>query len=508
MTIHLFVLNSMMPGPIIHPCLLLIASACTSLLFAAKPGAPVSYYTDVRPIFQASCQGCHQPAKPKGDYIMTEFDALLKGGESDEAAIVPGKPDDSLLVLMITPRDGEAEMPGGGKPPLHETEIETVRQWIAQGAKDDTPASAKRRYTADNPPKYTQPPLISALDYSPDGTQLAVSGFHEVLVHEMNDKAAAPRRLIGLSERIESVVFSPDGKLLAVAGGNPGRMGEVQVWDVARGKLALSHPVTYDTIYGASWSPDSQRIAFGCSDTSVRVIDARSGKQVFFNAAHDDWALDTAFDKKGEHVISVGRDMAVKSYKVPTERFIDNITSITPGARKEGVHAVVSHPGRDAVFFGGADGVPKMYRIFRVKARKIGDDANRLLEFPKLTGRIFDIDVSTNATRVAAVSSLNGKGQLKVFEAPAQLDTKAVDGILQKPTHQYSADEKKKLAAFFAEQAKEKASVDVPSSGLYAVSFSPDAKHVATGGKDGLVRIYQSDTGKLVREFVPVPVNP
>jgi len=410
---------------------------------------------------------------------------------------------------MITPRDGEAEMPGGGKPPLHDTEIEKIRTWISEGAVDDTPANAKVVYSPEQPPTYTRPPLITALDFSPDGKTLAVSGFHEVLLHDLDSDLGkantTPRRLIGMSERIESVVFSPDGSKLAVTGGNPGRMGEVQIWDVAKSTLTGSHPVTFDTVYGASWSPDGSKLAFACSDTSVRVIEARSGKQVFFNAAHDDWGLDTAFNNKGDHLISVGRDMAVKSYKVETERFIDNITSITPGALKGGVHAVVAHPLRDAVLFGGADGVPKLYRIFRVKNRQIGDDSNRLLEFPKLDGRIFDIDVNTNATRVAAVSSLDGRGQLKIFEMPAKLETKQVDGILQKPTHQYSADEKKKLAAFFAEQAKVKATVDLPDcGGLYALSLSPDSKVVAVGGKDGMVRMYEAESGELVREFVPV----
>ena len=491
--------------------LLLIAIALVHGLMAvaADPTSETktSYHKDIRPIFQASCHGCHQPAKAKGDYVMTEFEALLKGGESraDDPAIVPGKPDESLLVLVITPRDGEAEMPGGDKPPLHDSEIEKIRNWISQGAVDDTPTNAKVVYSPEQPPTYTRPPLITALDFSPDGKSIAVSGFHEVLVHNLDSDEKEPRRFIGMSERIETVAFSPDGSKLAVAGGKPGRMGEVQVWDVAAGNLTMSHPVTYDTLYGASWSPDGKRIAFACSDNSVRAIEAGSGKQVFFNAAHDDWGLDTAFNNKGDHLISVGRDMAVKSYKVETERFIDNITSITPGALKGGVHAVVAHPLRDAVLFGGADGVPKLYRIFRVKNRQIGDDSNRLLEFPKLDGRIFDIDVNTNATRVAAVSSLDGRGQLKIFEMPAKLETKPVDGILQKPTHQYSADEKKKLSAFFAEQAKVKATVDLPDcGGLYAVSLSPDSVTVAVGGKDGMVRMYEAETGKLVREFVPV----
>ena len=81
----------------------------------AKP-EKVSFYNDIRPIFQASCHGCHQPAKARGEYVMTTFEELLKGGDSDEVAIVPGKPDESHLITLITPIDGQAEMPQKADP--------------------------------------------------------------------------------------------------------------------------------------------------------------------------------------------------------------------------------------------------------------------------------------------------------------------------------------------------------------------------------------------------------
>src|SRR5690606_10147397 len=98
----------------------------------------VSYFKDIRPVLEAQCHGCHQPAKAKGDYVMTDFAKLLAGA-GEGAAIVPGKPDESVLVKMITPGDnGEAQMPQK-KPPLFPAQIELVKRWISEGAKDDTP---------------------------------------------------------------------------------------------------------------------------------------------------------------------------------------------------------------------------------------------------------------------------------------------------------------------------------------------------------------------------------
>src|SRR5579883_2619932 len=82
---------------------------------------PVSYYKDIRPIFQAHCQGCHQPAKAKGEYIMTDFAKLLAGGESGKPAVVPRQPNQSALLEMLVPHQGKAKMPKG-KSPLSETD--------------------------------------------------------------------------------------------------------------------------------------------------------------------------------------------------------------------------------------------------------------------------------------------------------------------------------------------------------------------------------------------------
>lgn len=436
---------------------------------AAALPSEVSYYRDVRPIFQTHCQGCHQPAKRGGEYVMTDFAALMQGGESGEAAIVAGKPQDSYLVAQITPVDGVAEMPKKAKP-LTAPELELVSRWIKQGAKDDTPESAKPKYDMDHPPVYSAPPVVTSLDFSADGKLLAVSGYHEVVLHRA-DGSGVEARLVGQSERIESAVFSPDGKMLAVTGGSPGRMGEVQVWDVAKRELIVAKTVGYDTIYGASWSGDGKLVGFGCPDTTIRVIDAATGEEKLFNGAHADWVLDTVFSAKSDHLITVSRDRSMKLIHVATQRFIDNITSITPGALKGGLNAVTRHPTKDELLCGGADGIPKLYRMVREKARKIGDDFNLLRKFPALPGRIFSVAVSADGKRVVAGSSFNSSGEVRVFNY---------------------------------DDAKEILQISIPESAIYAVSITADGKVVAAAGYDGMIRLINVADGKKIKQFYPV----
>lgn len=465
----------------------------------------VSYHRDIKPIFQAHCHGCHQPAKPGGSFVMTAFDALVKGGESETAAIVAGKPEESYLLDQITPADGQAAMPKE-KPPLSTVEIEKIASWIRQGAVDDTPAGADVRYDAEHPPQYTSPPIITSIEFSPDGNLLAISGNNEVLLHKA-DGSALVGRLIGMAERIESAVFSPDGKRLAVVGGLPARLGEVQIWDVESQALRLSVPMLYDTIYGASWSPDGKYVAFGCPDNSVRAIDADTGEQALLQRAPNDWTLGTVFSVDGSHVVSVGRDMAVKLIEFKTQRFVDNITSITPGALRGGITAIDRHPQRDEVLVGGDDGVPRIYRMFRKNARTIGDDSNCIQRFPAMPGRIFAADFSPDGNRIACGSSLDRTGHVYVYSCA--YDPKlpeAIEAIEAKTENSRSADEKAALLKHFESNIAIVAKLEGQGGAVYAVAFSPDEKTIASAGFDGRVRLNDAETGKLMKEFIPVPL--
>jgi WD40 repeat protein/mono/diheme cytochrome c family protein len=442
---------------------------------ASKTPEPtkVSYYRDIRRILQQNCQGCHQPAKPMGGYVMTSPAALLDKGETGEPGVVPGKPELSRIVAQITPQGGKPPAMPKGKDPLSERDVNLIKQWIVQGAKDDTPASARQVVDADHPPTYFLPPVITAVDYSPDGSLLAVTGYHEVLLHKADGSGLAAR-LVGLSERVQSVAFSPNGKLLAVTGGDPGRFGEVQIWDVAGQKLKMSVPVTFDTVYGASWSPDGTKVAFGCADNTIRAIDAKTGKQVLYQGAHSDWVLDTVFSTDGSHVVSVSRDMSMKLTEVATQRFVDNITSITPGALKGGLMTVARHPKKDELLIGGSDGEAKIYKMYRDKKRVIGDDFNRLRAFEPMPGRIFKARYNADGSRVVVSSSFEGRGEVRIYDAASSKLITKLDG--------------------------EKGAV-------YAVAYRPDGKQVASAGFDGVVRLNDVQTGKLLKEFVPFPMN-
>jgi len=104
-----------------------------------QPVPQVEFNRDVRPILSDNCFTCHgqDEAARKGGLRLDDRANALAGGKSGLAAIVPGKPDESELLLRImSAHDSEDLMPTAGskKAPLTPPQVATLRQWIAEGA--------------------------------------------------------------------------------------------------------------------------------------------------------------------------------------------------------------------------------------------------------------------------------------------------------------------------------------------------------------------------------------
>ncbi|MEM6644432.1 MAG: c-type cytochrome domain-containing protein [Bacteroidota bacterium] len=90
----------------------------------------------VKPILEAKCVACHNPAKTQGGLLMTTVEGLSKGGNSG-ASFHAGKPMDSELFLRTTlPQSSQKFMPPKGEP-LSYTELKLIEWWITEGASFD-----------------------------------------------------------------------------------------------------------------------------------------------------------------------------------------------------------------------------------------------------------------------------------------------------------------------------------------------------------------------------------
>jgi WD40 repeat protein len=427
--------------------------------------AAVSYHAQIVPILKRSCQGCHHPGDPNGDLIVTTYADLKRGGMAGEA-IIPGKPDNSLLIELIS--GDEPAMPQNQEP-LSVEEVELLRSWILEGAHDDTPAEVDDMGEGEYP-TYTVPPVVTAVAYSPDGSTLAVSGFREVLLYNTaNFELKA--RLVGKAHRIESLTYTTGGKVLGVAGGSPAQFGEVQLWDTEANTLIKAMRSSYDTVYGLSFSPDASRVAFGCSDKTVRVLSVEDEKELIKFDNHSDWVFGTVFSTEGTHFVSCGRDTALKLVEVDTGSFVDDINSSNKGYGE--INTIARHPTKDQVLSAGEDRIPRLYKIFREIRRDVGNtDFNLIQAYEAQSGSIEGVAFSADGSRFATG---NGGGEARIYNV---------------------------------EDGKRLASMQSDAVSVFAVSFHPEGTQLATGGFDGKIRIFDTASGKLLNAFMSVPIEP
>ncbi|MCZ6796206.1 MAG: PSD1 and planctomycete cytochrome C domain-containing protein [Planctomycetota bacterium] len=98
----------------------------------ARPGSDEEFFESrVRPVLVAKCQRCHGPKKQKASLRLDSRAAVLKGGESGPA-VVPGRPEKSLLIRAVRRVDPDLRMPPKGE--LSAAEIEALERWVTLGA--------------------------------------------------------------------------------------------------------------------------------------------------------------------------------------------------------------------------------------------------------------------------------------------------------------------------------------------------------------------------------------
>jgi hypothetical protein len=106
------------------------------------PPAPpeVSFSKQIIPILQNHCLECHVPGKPgevASGLDLSTYDGLMKGTKYGPV-ITPGKSVSSTLIILVEGRaDPSINMPHGDRAPLRDEQIQLLRQWINQGAKNN-----------------------------------------------------------------------------------------------------------------------------------------------------------------------------------------------------------------------------------------------------------------------------------------------------------------------------------------------------------------------------------
>ncbi len=447
----------------------LLATACLAFLVSGVSAAeekapPVSFIKEVAPILVQNCIACHNPRKSESKYIMTTFAQLAKGGQQGEdITLEPGDPDASRFVELLR-LEGKPRMPYKLDPLPAET-VALIERWVKEGAKydgasatEDWPTVVRKNTPVTIPEAYPVAIPITALAFSPDGKEIAASGYHEVTLWSPAD-GRLNRRLGGTAERVYEIAYSPDGKWLATASGDPGQSGAVTLWIAepsGGGKPARDLLETTDSVFAVAFSPDSKKLAAAGADRAIRVWEVDSGRQIALIEDHADWILDVAFSPDGNRLASASRDKTCKVFDIAKKESL-----VTFPTHAQPVNCVSFSPDGKVVVSGGDDNSIRFWTA--------EDDAKQVRQIGGFGGPVFKLQYTADGKTLVACASDRNVHILN----PAN--------------------------------GSRKQTLTGHTDWVYTFALSADGQSIASGSWDGEVRLWNLADGKLVRSIIAAP---
>ena len=444
-------------------------------------GADPTYWADVRPILRKHCTVCHAERKLaeielSAGLALDKLEGITKGGKGGKVAVlVPGKPDESLIVTLLTVKDKKRAMPLDADA-LPEADIATIRKWVAAGApegvkpKDDDASVAVapvvrpvRKLDITLPTKATFPkalntpgaidvtltigplPPVAAVAFSPDGKWLASGIYGRVTVWDLGSASPA-KVLTNVLGAVNDLKFSPDGKLLAVAGGQPSARGDLRLFDTAEWKLVHSLGGHLDTVSGVAFSPDGTKIVSASFDKTVRLWDVKTAKVLHTFTGHSDSVYAVAFSPSGTWYTTASKDR--------TGRIIDVATGkgklTFSGMEQEVLAVAINADGTQAVTSGFETQLSWWDTQTAERVKRIGGPG----------GAVHELCLDAKGTVCAAAG---GDGSVRFYKPGGDL-IKAVPG----------------------------------TSPVFAVALDSNGKRAASGNADGTVKVWDVADARLL----------
>ncbi len=129
------------------------------------PPAAVTFdfASEIQPILENSCVSCHGEEKQKGEYRLDTRDALIKGGETGEPAVIVGDSSKSPLIYFVARLVEDFEMPPKKDKALKPEQIALLRKWIDEGAKWPDGLRLTAEKSADNDPEKIDSAKLASL---------------------------------------------------------------------------------------------------------------------------------------------------------------------------------------------------------------------------------------------------------------------------------------------------------------------------------------------------------
>ena len=320
--------------------------------------------------------------------------------------------------------------------------------------------------------------IVNSISFSPDGKMIA-SASADTTIKLWRLDNTLPKTLEGHNGIVNSVSFSPNGKLIASASDD----NTIKLWSVD-GTLLRTFTGHQGRVKSVSFSPDSQKIVSGSHDKTVKLWRV-DGTEVKTLTGHQDWVNSVSFSPDGKRIASGSNDKTVKLWS------FDGTFLRTIEGHTDWVNSVSFSPDGKTIASASTDKTIKLWNSNGTLLESLEGHANW----------VQGVSFSSDGTTIASASADNTIKLWSVSRIPLQtlkMHEEKVTSASFSPNGQMiasaSADKTIKLWSVNGQLLH---TLTGHKGIVNSVTFSPDGQMFASASADQTVKLW-SIKGQLL----------
>lgn len=372
---------------------------------------------------------------------------------------------------------------------------------------------------------------VTSVDFSPDGKRI-VSASKDTLMKVWDARSGVEILTIkGHLDGVTSVNFSADGK--RIASGSKDKT--VRVWDAQTGVEVLCLMGHMNEVTSVAFHPNGKQLVSGSEDKTLTMWDCQTGEEILVFKGHTEGVLSVAFSADGKRIVSGGRDKRVMVWDAKTGETLLTLKNAHMGS----VASVNFSPDCKRIVSGGIGFTVKVWDVNTGQAVLTLDPNNALIsglsfspDGTRIAGAMSDhITVKVWDTRTGEELLSLGKGHpgahyssvafspdgtrvvagtgtfVEVWEGYPEEETFTLEGhkgsvwsiaISPDGTRIVSADDNSLTVKVWDTQTEEVLSLKGHKKQITKVCLSPDGRRIVSGSRDGEIKVWDAQTGKLL----------